>query len=124
LSWYNSNKGSQKKVTGRIFAGVKKMVKVTNKIIFILCLTGLASCASKEPQKQAMMPAIMPSVNAVAYDRDINKRDPESLSGIYSDESSRDFYQDLRAYKVGDLVTVNIVETSNASKSDVSTILQ
>jgi flagellar L-ring protein FlgH len=93
------------------------MLKVTNKIIFILCLTGFAGCASKEPQKQTMMPAIMPSVNAVAYDRDINKRDPESLSGIFSDESSRDFYQDLRAYKVGDLVTVNIVETSNASKS-------
>jgi flagellar L-ring protein FlgH len=93
------------------------MVKVINKIIFILCLTGFAGCASKVPQKQTMMPAVMPAVNAIKYDRDINKRDPESLSGIYSDDSSRDFYQDLRAYKVGDLVTVNIVETSKASKS-------
>jgi flagellar L-ring protein precursor FlgH len=64
-----------------------------------------------------MMPALMPSASAVAYDRDINKRDPESFSGIFNDEVSRDFYQDLRAYKVGDLVTVNIVETSKANKS-------
>lgn len=93
------------------------MVKTTYKIIIILCMTAFFGCAAKETQKQAMMPAIMPSTNTVDYNRDINKRDPESLSGIFTDETSRDFYQDLRAYKVGDLVTVNIVETSKASKS-------
>jgi flagellar L-ring protein FlgH len=93
------------------------MVKATYKLIIILCLTLFLGCASKEPKRQAMMPSAMPSANAVVYDRDINKRDPESLSGIYSDEISRDFYQDLRAYKVGDLVTVNIAETSTANKS-------
>jgi flagellar L-ring protein FlgH len=98
-------------------SGSIKMVKVMNKIIIILCLTALSGCATKEPQRQTMMPATMPSVNAVTYDREINKRDPESFSGIYSEEISRDFYQDLRAYKVGDLVTVNIAETSTANKS-------
>ncbi len=93
------------------------MVKATYKIILILCLTALAGCASKQPQRQSMMPASNPSLNAVPYNRDINKRDPESLSDIYSDEASRDFYQDMRAYKVGDLVTVNIAETSAANKS-------
>jgi flagellar L-ring protein precursor FlgH len=93
------------------------MVRATYKIIIILCLTVFTGCALKEPQRQTMMPATMPSVKAVPYDRDINKRDPESLSDIYSDEASRDFYQDMRAYKVGDLVTVNIAETSTANKS-------
>jgi flagellar L-ring protein precursor FlgH len=92
------------------------MVKAIN-IIILLCITAIAGCASKERPRQAMMPVTMPPVNAVAYERGISKRDPESLSGIYTEETSRDFYQDLRAYKVGDLVTINIVETSNASKS-------
>ncbi|MBN1903842.1 MAG: flagellar basal body L-ring protein FlgH [Deltaproteobacteria bacterium] len=92
------------------------MIKAIN-IITILCLAAVTGCAAKQPQRQTMMPVTMPSVNAVAFERDINKRDPESLAGIFSEEVSRDFYQDLRAYKVGDLVTINIVETSNASKS-------
>jgi flagellar L-ring protein precursor FlgH len=41
---------------------------------------------------------------------------PESAS-LYNDATSRNFFQDLRAYQVGDLVTVNIVETSSASKN-------
>lgn len=41
----------------------------------------------------------------------------ESRASLYSDVASRNFFQDLRAHKVGDLVTVNIVETSSASKS-------
>jgi flagellar L-ring protein precursor FlgH len=39
---------------------------------------------------------------------------PESAS-LYNDATSRNFFQDLRAYQVGDLVTVNIVETSSGS---------
>ena len=43
-------------------------------------------------------------------------RDPLSEASLWKEISSRDLFQDLRAYKVGDLVTVNIVETSKASK--------
>jgi len=38
-------------------------------------------------------------------------------ASLYNDATSRNFFQDLRAYQVGDLVTVNIVETSSASKN-------
>jgi len=38
-------------------------------------------------------------------------------ASLYRDASSRNFFQDLRAYQVGDLVTVRIVETSSASKN-------
>ena len=38
-------------------------------------------------------------------------------ASLYNEAVSRSFFQDLRAYKVGDLVTVNIVETSSASKN-------
>ncbi len=92
------------------------MVKAIN-IMTILCLAAFTGCAAKQPQRQSMMPVTKPALSTVAFERDINKRDPESLASIFSDEASRDFYQDLRAYKVGDLVTINIVETSKASKS-------
>ena len=39
-----------------------------------------------------------------------------SRVNLYKDNSYRDFFKDLRAHKVGDLVTVNIVETSKAKK--------
>ncbi len=37
-------------------------------------------------------------------------------AGLFRERSYGGFFQDLRAFKVGDLVTVNIVETSKASK--------
>lgn len=43
--------------------------------------------------------------------------DMTASASLYNDTISRNFFQDLRAYQVGDLVTVNIVETSSASKN-------
>lgn len=53
------------------------------------------------------------------------KRDPTSNAGLWKEISSRALFQDLRAYRVGDLVTINIVETSKASKkADTKTARQ
>lgn len=93
------------------------MFKTSHTITIILCLMIVSGCATTQPQKQDMAQAAMPAVQTGTFERDIIRRDPESLSGIYNEMGSRDFFQDLRAYKVGDLVTVNIVETSSASKS-------
>lgn len=92
------------------------MINILQKTIIILCLV-MSGCATVEQQKKNIVPAAMPSVQTRDFDRDMVMRDPESLSGIWSEAGSRDFFQDLRAYKVGDLVTINIVETSSASKS-------
>jgi flagellar L-ring protein precursor FlgH len=43
-------------------------------------------------------------------------KDLASEANLYRNSSYRDLFKDLRAYQLGDLVTVNIVETSKASK--------
>ena len=93
------------------------MLKTISKTLIFLCLTIVTGCAGTRPQSQNIAPVAMPSVEQRIFERDISKRNPESLSGLWSEAGSRDFFQDLRAYKVGDLVTINIVETSSASKS-------
>lgn len=93
------------------------MFKITHKILIILCLIIVSGCAGTQHQKQDIVRTPMPAVQKAAFERDIINRNPESLSGIWNETGSRDFFQDLRAFKVGDLVTVNIVETSSANKS-------
>ncbi len=93
------------------------MFKMTQKIVTILCLTIISGCATTQPQNQNLTQATIPELQSRIFERDLIKRDQVALSGIYDEMGSRDFFQDLRAFKVGDLVTVNIVETSSASKS-------
>lgn len=93
------------------------MFRITHKIVTIISLTVISACAGTQPQTQNVAPVTMPALQVRTFEKDLAKRDPESLSGLYNEMGSRDIYQDLRAYKVGDLVTVNIVETSSASKS-------
>ena len=85
--------------------------------VVILGLLILTSCATvtsgTEPAEVIAQPAIPHETDGV----DIKAGDPASNASLWSDLSSREFFQDLRAYKVGDLVTVNIVETSKASKA-------
>lgn len=42
--------------------------------------------------------------------------EPRDEGSLYSEGSSINFYRDIKAYRAGDIVTVNIVETSQASK--------
>jgi len=42
--------------------------------------------------------------------------DPAAGAGLWQEATYRSSFQDLRAHKVGDLITVNIVETSQANK--------
>lgn len=42
--------------------------------------------------------------------------DPTMAAGLWRNATYRNSFQDLRAHKVGDLITVNIVETSKANK--------
>jgi len=44
------------------------------------------------------------------------EQDPAAMASLWRNDTVRDLFQDLRAFRVGDLVTINIVETSKASK--------
>ena len=97
------------------------MFKTAHKIIIIPCLTIICSCSTVQPQKQNVAQITMPAVQAETFERDLINREPESSAGLWNEMRSRDFFRDLRAHRVGDLVTVNIVETSSASKSASTT---
>ena len=95
------------------------MLQTTGKIIFILFLTIVSGCTTIQSKQQNIAPvSATPSymLNG-SFDRQHINREPESLSGIYNEAGPNDFFQDHRAYRVGDIVTVNVAETSSASKS-------
>jgi flagellar L-ring protein FlgH len=88
--------------------------KTSGLFIFILGLA-ITGCATS-PRTAAPIVSAPTVTQAV----DMNAGIPVKKStgpSLYHDGSSRNFFQDLRAYQVGDLVTVNIVETSSASKN-------
>lgn len=84
----------------------------------IICIIVITSCAGTQQKNRAAMagPAI-PLIRNQSFDRETYVKDPTSAAGLWNEATSGDIFQDLRAHKVGDLVTVNIVETSQASKS-------
>jgi flagellar L-ring protein precursor FlgH len=79
-------------------------------MLFISACTGYSSSMKHE----APVLRSFEVQDVSAEDRSIH--DPALNAGLWTDISARNFFQDLRAHKVGDLVTVNIVETSKASK--------
>jgi flagellar L-ring protein FlgH len=91
------------------------MTGKTSGLCIIVLQLALISCAGgshRQAQLVSVNPAIQtgePIVNTY-----VKKTTGASL---YNDASPRNFFQDLRAYQIGDLVTVNIVETSSASKN-------
>lgn len=82
----------------------------------ISALLSVTACAGYSSNMKHDAPAMhsLPEQDLDTVDRDF--RDPVLTASLWRDVSSRNLFQDLRAHAVGDLVTVNIVETSKASK--------
>jgi len=80
-----------------------------------LCLTG---CTGLQLQpKDAREPLAAPPQYRPRQAMAPNQpQDPAAGAGIWSEATYRSAFQDLRAHEVGDLITVNIVETSQANK--------
>lgn len=89
-------------------------------IINLCVVTGLlvlSACAGGSSSSKNILPAqpIPQPVQAQTNPFDI-KNPVVSEAGLWRDLSAVNLFQDMRAHRVGDLVTVNIVETSKASK--------
>ena len=95
-----------------------------NKISYIsIVLTALASlgltgCQSTMIRKApAANPQIVQTLPAVP------QQQPRAGRGsLYSESTTVNFFRDLKAYRVGDIVTVNVVESSSASKEAATTL--
>ena len=96
------------------------------KIILAFFFLGLVSACAGTPVNVAPKTTmVQPPPAEDLGGKDFARRDPTSDAGLWKDVSSRALFQDLRAHKVGDLVTINIVETSRASKkADTKTARQ
>jgi flagellar L-ring protein FlgH len=95
--------------------GVNIMTGNFLRLCIAILLCALTGCATS----QRIAAPVAPETPAVQI-QDANYIVPVNKSAspsLYREGSSRNFFQDLRAYQVGDLVTVNIVETSSASKN-------
>jgi len=73
-------------------------------------------CAGNQPQVTTNEAAHIPTPPAQATGTAAGRADAEEAS-LMKRTAYRGFFQDLRAFQIGDLVTINIVETSKASKS-------
>ena len=84
--------------------------------ILVLCCMLIASCAGTPQQvKTNKIPGLEHYVKKEVKPTEPQAEDPKD-AGLFKEASYSGFFEDLRAFKVGDLVTINIVETSKASK--------
>jgi flagellar L-ring protein precursor FlgH len=93
----------------------KKSVKTFLASVMAVLITLLAGCAgglSRAEKAKSPTTGVQPP--PAVYVKEA--ADPADKSSLWQDMESRDLFQDLRAYQVGDLVTVNVVETAKASK--------
>ncbi len=80
--------------------------------LLLVGCTGLNSQGRDVREPMAAPPQAAPSVTAAP----MKPQDPAAGASLWSDIAYRSSFQDLRATKIGDLITVNIVETSQANK--------
>lgn len=84
----------------------------------LACLVTLSGCGGMSmhgPDRRAPMTA-PPQASLPVTAPPVRPEDPSAAASLWTDVSYRSAFQDHRACKVGDLITVNIVETSQANK--------
>ncbi len=93
------------------------IIKRLGTSITLACALLLYGCAGFPTQGQdsreplAVPPRAVPTMPA----EPAQPRDPAAAAGLWSEVAYRSAFQDLRAAQIGDLLTVNIVETSRAN---------
>jgi len=84
--------------------------------VLMIMVISLIGCAGSRREVKNFEPATLQSQNPIPAVYVKEREDPADKASLWQEVKSRDLFQDLRAYQVGDLVTVNIVETARASK--------
>ncbi len=92
-----------------------------NRTLMTLALAAmacLAGCAGLPfDMKDAREPLTAPpQYRSVEIAPPAHPQDPAAGAGLWREATYRSAFQDLRAHQVGDLITVNIVETAQANK--------
>ncbi len=94
------------------------MKKTVMNVLMILAALALSGCAGDKALTKAGMSQpggqIPPPIPVAATQSQGSQTGSEA--SLFRVSTYDGFFQDLRAHKVGDLVTINIVETSKASK--------
>lgn len=76
-------------------------------LVSILILSGCATTGEKISRKP------FSDVEEISYENEL----PASKGSLYSDGGSLELYDDLKASRVGDILTILLVESTNASKT-------
>jgi flagellar L-ring protein FlgH len=76
-------------------------------LLAALPLVALTGCAIVPPTPKPMYTATLPPEQATA---------PQATGSIYADQTSLELFSDPRAHRVGDILTISLVESTQASK--------
>ncbi len=92
-------------------------------LLIVLGVFSLSACACANKgagtaQAGVLQPTRLPASQTHRY---LTRQPYNSDGSLWTQSRDRGFFNDLRARRVGDLVTVNIVETSKASKTATTT---
>jgi flagellar L-ring protein FlgH len=96
------------------------MKRIGMTVICMLAALTLSSCGGGRALKESSTTAPgrgTPGAKRMTEAPRVNASQSGSDAGLFQESTYRGFFQDLRAHNVGDLVTINIVETSKASKA-------
>ncbi len=85
-------------------------------VITLFWMAGCAGLPLRSPDPREPMNEPPPPRPAMTAPVPAAPQDPTAAAGLWSEIAYRSAFQDLRASKIGDLITVNIVETSKANK--------
>jgi len=88
---------------------------MTIPLLSLVLLALLAGCSSplRQPSSLANREAALNNPPVETYARPAIKTE----GALYNEDSRPDFFSDMKAQRIGDIVTINIVETSKANKA-------
>ena len=76
-------------------------------LVSALPLLALGGCAMVPPTPKPMYTATLPVEPAAQ---------PQATGSIYADQQSMELFADPRAHRIGDILTITLVESTQASK--------
>jgi flagellar L-ring protein precursor FlgH len=95
---------------------MKALIPIALALALLLALAGCSKPLSS-PSSLANQEAALINPPVEAYPQPALKTE----GSLYSEDSRPDFFSDMKASRVGDIITINIVETSRANKTATTT---